>query len=59
MRVPVDRLNMEEMLQYGPESIQAIEAGIEWILEIGKCICESTRLSRRKTNEDILEISKF
>ena len=59
MRVPTDRLNLTEMEEFGPRSVESIEKGIEWLLEISNCLCESTRLSRRKTNHDIVQISTY
>jgi len=59
MRVPVNRFSsQDEMEKHGPYSEQSIAAGIEYILEIAQCVCESTKLSLRKTVEDVIMISK-
>ena len=59
MRVPTDRFDSRsEMERDGPYSENSIAKGIEFLLEIAKCVCESTKLSLRKTIEDVIMISK-
>jgi len=60
MKVPVDRFqNIEEMEKNGPFSEESISEGIKLLMEIAGCVCESTKISLRKTIDDVTMISKL
>ena len=60
MRVPEDRFDdIGALEEKGVGSQESIEAGIKLLMEIAECVCESTKLSQRQTQYDIIAISKF